>query len=454
MINILHIITIILFITYIVLNLYFFRKEKSIYLIIPFYIPQLWAALSVFYIETNAVFITEQDRYAFFTGATIKLLLLLIIFTLGTFLSLKFLYPYRKKYYVAEFKLKYVINKKIINSEQIERFIIIFSLIVSITLLLDGLITHFINFGKVQRFNYFNYSILKNYLYMGWIHTFIYPITFILGLLSTKKEFQKPIVVILVLLVIVNILKMEKFTPFYLMGMYFCSGILFNYSGFLRILKKIKLSRFILYSLIVLIILIFIGIRTISIYQKEFNLGLVDTLNAIEYRILGLQGHVWWGTDLLNDQVSNMERIKAIKQEFYSTIESIKGNDNNIKGIQQLMILISPKKGWLAIESGINFTMGYPAILIYLFGDILAFLIIFLHGLLYGLLIHLLLLSYLKKRYPSLLFLSIIYVNVNYYLVMGTININTTFLFSIILLILIRVLFWGVNRQMYQTYKK
>ncbi|BBU41180.1 hypothetical protein APP_34720 [Aeribacillus pallidus] len=453
-INILHIITIILFVIYMVLNFYFIRKEKSMYLIIPFYIPQLWTVLSVYYIETNAIFITEQDRYAFFTGATIKLLALLIIFTLGTFLSLSFLYPYRKKYYAAEFKLKYVINNKTVDSEQIQKFVVIVCLIISIILLSDGLITHLLNLGKVDRFNYINLSILANYLHLGWLYNFIYPIPFILGLLSTKKEYHKPIVVTLILLVIVNILKMDKFTPFYQMGMYLCSSILFNYPGLLKILKRIKLNKFILYSIIVLILLLFIVMRVISVYQKQFHLNLADALSAIEYRILGLQGHLWWGTDLMNDQVSDIERIQAIKQEFYATIESIKGNDKNIKGIQQLMIHVSPQKGWLAIENGVNFTMGYPAILIYLFGDMPAFSIIFLHGILYGLLIHILLLSYLKQRYPSLLLLSIVYVNVNYYLVMGTININTTFLFSVILLLIIRVLFWGVNRQMYQTYKK
>ena len=53
-------------------------------------------------------------------------------------------------------------------------------------------------------------------------------------------------------------------------------------------------------------------------------------------------------------------------------------------GMRELMITLSPSRAYRFIQDGVNFTMGYPAIIIYNFGIYLGIIIQFVFGCVYG----------------------------------------------------------------------
>ena len=75
-------------------------------------------------------------------------------------------------------------------------------------------------------------------------------------------------------------------------------------------------------------------------------------LQAIYYRAVGLQGHVWWGTELaVSRGEQSLEPYKDLSQ-----------------GMLTLMYLVGNSSVQSYIDRGVRFTMGYPAIGLYVFG--------------------------------------------------------------------------------------
>ncbi|UOE55162.1 hypothetical protein IRB79_25910 [Cytobacillus oceanisediminis] len=103
-----------------------------------------------------------------------------------------------------------------------------------------------------------------------------------------------------------------------------------------------------------------------------------EAFDFVLYRVFGLQGHVWWGTDYLAGLQNNMEKAQNIKNEI--EVITLKDNGKYTSGLESLMILVSPNKAYTFIESGINFTMGYPAILNIMFNPISLFMVLVASG--------------------------------------------------------------------------
>lgn len=252
----------------------------------------------------------------------------------------------------------------------------------------------------------------------------------------TKK--RKKIWIIIVLFCVAYLIRGEKFTPFYQMGLYFAAAYFFTKPfRFKEILFSFKIKRIVKIFIAVLISLQFVY-QISNKYQKEFSLNPIDALKYIEYRALGLQGHLWWGTDNLSPQLSTTERERSLKLEIRNIFNF--NAEDEIYGIRQLMLFVSPVLGAQAIEKGINFTMGYPAIIVYFFGYFKGMFILFLQGIFISIFYLLIAKKLMNKNYLSLLFLLIIYSQINYYYIMGSFHITITLILAIILVLFISIL--------------
>src|SRR5690554_1749415 len=87
MINIVNIIFIFI---YLLFSLILFRNNRYWPFFFFFYVAQLWAIISCYYIE-QGVFITEQERYSFETGATYRLVIQNLVFFSSALIILRFL---------------------------------------------------------------------------------------------------------------------------------------------------------------------------------------------------------------------------------------------------------------------------------------------------------------------------------------------------------------------------
>lgn len=413
---------------YLLFSLILFRNNRYWPFFFFFYVAQLWAIISCYYIE-QGIFITEQERYSFETGATYRLVIENLVFFSSALIVLRFL-PKSK---VSSEKL--TLTPK---ANSMYDLLLYFLFIVSILFFVDTLITKIKYNDAFNRFNYYDYSILIKYPIINVFLSYISLTSFLLGILflinkkSSKKSLKKKIIIFisLILILLGNILQGNKFSAIYL-------NLLLFLIPFLTTVKINFSKKTIKYMLSVFIgVSIFIGVvfnLTVKEYTQMF--GKDEAISFTLYRTLGLQGHVWWGTDYFSQKLSSYEKEQNLKNEL--DVILLKSDGKYTSGLNALMLLVSPKIGAAYIEKGISFTMGFPALLNTLFSPVLTFIALIILGILFGCFVYWFNKSIISTNLLNILILGYIYIyGVIQFFSMG----RTSYLFNIktyILLVLV-----------------
>ncbi|MEH7445201.1 DUF6418 domain-containing protein, partial [Bacillus sp. JJ1122] len=313
-------------------------------------------------------------------------------------------------------------------SIDLTKFFINLSLIVValfISLILIETVSVRIKFGEVNRFSFNSYmNLMKNPLFVIFDSGYPIVVTFLFIILYEMKKFSYRLIssMLILMLIIKFLLQGHKFTPFYssLLYLSIIYFILYFKNDKMKILTALKNKKIIIILTATVLLLSF---RVVNNYKKEFNYTTDQAVEFAIYRALGLQGHVWWGVDY-NEKVAPLnknERIVFVIKEFDST--------ENIKGLKRLMYYIAPKE--LVdhyLTYGVSFTMGFPAILIFLFGQYMSIPILMFIGICLGIYIYFLNYLLITKRY--FVFISQMYIYftlITYFLLMG----NATTFFTI-----------------------
>lgn len=120
---------------------------------------------------------------------------------------------------------------------------------------------------------------------------------------------------------------------------------LFSYFVLIDYNLKIKPKHFIFTAAAALIFILISAASYTAEGRGDFN----DSLNFAFYRAFVLQGHMWWGSvEYINSTTPNYQLLLTPNVDFMT----------------QLMYMLSPFSiAYTYIESGVRFTMGYPAIL-------------------------------------------------------------------------------------------
>ena len=364
---------------YLLFSLIFFRNNRYWPFFFFFYVAQLWAIISCYYIE-QGIFITEQERYSFETGATYRLVIENLVFFSSALILLKFL-PKPKV-----FSEKLTLTPK---ASSMYDLLLYFLFTVSILFFVDTLITKIKYNDAFNRFNYYDYSILIKYPV---INVFLYHISltsFLLGVLflinkNSKKKLKKKIIIFisLILILLGNIFQGSKFSAIYLNLLIFLIPFLTTVKiGFSKKTIKYIFSVFIGIS-------IFIGV-VFNLAVKEYTqtLGKDEAVSFVLYRVLGLQGHVWWGTDYLSQNMNSLDKSSHLMEEI--KVITLKSDGRYESGLEALMLLVSPRLGPIFIDNNINFTMGFPAILNILFDPFVTLLVLMILGIFFGIFVYL-----------------------------------------------------------------
>lgn len=154
-------------------------RNKYMFLSILIFVPHFWALLSVFYIESKSIYITEQDKYAYLTGASFKLgvyLLILMFSIYGITKIFSRLINNNSKTLRIQLKHSFYLN-----NENIKKFLLNFFIFLSLLLVMDACLTFVIYKNQITRFNFNEKSILINDLHLQIIYAITYPILFLLG---------------------------------------------------------------------------------------------------------------------------------------------------------------------------------------------------------------------------------------------------------------------------------
>ncbi len=333
------------FCTFVFLALAVFLSLRSKYFAFTSYLWffQIFAILSNLYIESGS-FIIEQGVYGFQTGAALRLLGFNALFFLCFFI------------FSEAFG-----HRLVINFQQVKRLNWVFLMVVAGVfacllalygnLILSAGIPLFSS--SIDRFNFWS-----QYARFPIISKILGDLTVIIAMAlgacfnlllklprSLKKRFWiRGIAILFALYLFYLLLLGHKFSGQFLAVIFFFLPSFATYlrQGFLRkYVWAIALVGFALFFLI------FLNYRDSDLARYAGG-----PLQAIYYRAVGLQGHVWWGTDLAVLQGErSLEPLQDLSQ-----------------GMLTLMHLVGSSSVQSYIDRGVRFTMGYPAIGLYVFG--------------------------------------------------------------------------------------
>lgn len=297
---------------------------------------------SLIYIE-EGIYINEQGRFTFFTGATIICVLYFII----TFSLIAMSFKSFNKYTLPVFQFNY-------KGKNIELFLVIVMVIVPLTLLLFNAVLSPLPIldSSVTRFTYWSTSRFP-FLNSLFGNTAMF-VPFAIGLLFPK--FKKFSVFMLFVFFGYNFMIGQKFSPI-LQGSYsFLLPLVFHYRKNLKVYIK-KAVFPIIVSGIFLIGLIY----TVTYIKYEetrpfANIKIYDPNEAMLYRIFGLQGHLFWGATeryVIGDEAPKSFNPADLLYGMRIMMEDF-AKDRN-------MVLRANAEG------GYNFTNAYPGILFKIF---------------------------------------------------------------------------------------
>lgn len=429
MTNIINILSMIIYLFFVLI---FLKGNKYWSLYLFFVISSVWVLVSVLYIE-QGIYIFEQDRNSFETGATMRLAIMYLIFFSTSMFFLN-LFDRRKK--VKKF---YFINN--FNNNKLVNYLIIYVLFfMSLFIFVDGFLTYKQYNGSYTRFNYYEYSIFSHLLLYRIITHFLHIISLLLG--YYLGVFKTKTINIIIVFSLINLLSFSyfqgnKFSGFYLILVLFFIPILIKKNILIQF-KKINFKKILIISFFVFGFIAIVFNLSLKEYSQSMDVN--DAKKFITYRILGLQGHVWWGSDNLGSKLSKIEKQNNIEDEL--NIIFLKQTDEIYGGLDKLMITISPKIGMQYIENGVSFTMGFPAILNILFNDLGKYMILVLFSLIFSYFLYYLYQSIINKDLIMVILFAYIFIlGVIQYFTMGRTSALFNWRMYLIILLIIYIQF-------------
>lgn len=277
-----------------------------------FFVEIIWEFISIIWIDTGT-YISEQVRYSYFTGASIRYCVLIMPAVI--------LYPLLLNKSIKNRRLAKSVSIKFSNRHnklKIEMLLYIISLFVIFYLFFDLLVSkkiplfYGINYSKY--FNNYSKMPLSNNLY----EYFLPFISVYFGVLTGDKESKSKSFIIYVssflLILILQVLLNNKFYGIYdfvlqfLLG-YYISNQKFNHN------KKIPYKYLAFCIIGVLILLVICYLKYMRTESNPFQY-LLD-------RIFSLQSHTFWGIDKLRIEGKLNVELKDYIKELLSGLKSI-----------------------------------------------------------------------------------------------------------------------------------
>ncbi len=297
---------------------------------------------SLIYIE-EGIYINEQGRYSFFTGATI----LTVLYYIFTFIILALTFKSLNKYKLPVFTFniygKNIEVKTVLIIIVSVQAILITNALLSPLPILNDSVTRF-TFWSGSKFPFLN-KIFGN--------TAIF-IPFALGMLFSK--YKKFTVLMLFVFFGYNFMIGQKFSPILSGTFSFLLPIIFNNRENLKIFVKKALLPMLVGSTLMIGIIYQITYNKYEETRPFANVRIYDPNEAMLYRIFGLQGHLMWGAT--DRYVANNEAPKS-----FNPTDLLYGMPIMMEEFakDRKLVLIANTVG------GYNFTNAYPGIILKIF---------------------------------------------------------------------------------------
>jgi hypothetical protein len=346
-------------------------------LILPYYYGYFTAVVSNVYIEQGA-YISEQYRFSFPTGSTFRLTLFAGLFLASAFWTSSVVAP------LSRLKAMASATKRSGTFHLVSCTILLVVALWLCALLTSGLV---FGFPLLQRIDRFTYWSAHPYPYFWRILIHGMQLSFLLGIvaaLADRAVVRRSAAAAFALILMTNILFGDKFSSSAMALLNF--GTAAAMTGIMVRGVRLRLMRYT--PLLVIAAAGFFVLVSWS-YRAVSNVAPQFVLDYIVSRALGLQGHTWWGIDLLVREGNT----NGVGPEHLLRDHS----PGAPGGLYLLMFALAPAHSVAAyMEKGISFTMGGAAIAIYALGYALAVPFMIAAGMLTGLA-----LGYLARKTAS-----------------------------------------------------
>ena len=335
---------------------------------IIFLIEIAWGTLSIIWIDSG-IYITEQLRNSYTTGAAIRYILLMIPF------AVVFPYTLEKKILRKNYKT----IKLEIPGISLDNIVWILCLISLGYVFLDLIISGIPLLSKsVTKIGYYTkYSKLP---FAGTLHSLIMPFAMLLAGVRfarskrKSKEYYEAFAVAVSIMVI-QILMDNKFYGLYDYVIWFSISVIGTY-----VKKKIEEKRVakIPFKYIVITLMI-LGVL-LGICYKQYARSNTDPLAALLNRIFSLQSHTFWGIDLLAQEGKLSFDFNWICEEIIAGISGVVST-NADSGIGRVMYLVTtPTYAYDMLSCGVLFAGNFLTVSLSYAGYIVTFIYSFVVG--------------------------------------------------------------------------
>lgn len=425
---------------YVVLGVLVWRKFNSIFaLIFPFVYGYTTVFFSCLYIELFPSEIYEQGVVSHFNGASFLLFLVLSFSVVSVVLTFQVFF---KRFNYSSGDIKPLLPVSLLICVVLLEVFLIAHIMVSGSPLFSSGVTKF-SFWREQ-------ALFKSLAVFNWL---LYPIVFVVGssgayFLYNKKRLASILsFVVLVLACFYYVSWGNKFSALLLVVFfYFIPGLV---SFRVRFGKKFPIFRRTFFMS--LFFLFAVGILVMGQYEKFQSRGL-DVEEQLVERVLVLQGHVWWGG--VNEVLSFGGDYQHVLDEFKSIFV---GGEVGEAGMSYIMKRLAPAGLFSSyVESGVEFTGGYPAIAILTLGLVGGALVsAFSWGIFGVFLFYLWRLISQGSRF-RLFFAAYIYMTSISWFQHGSVNgfINWKFFVVMLVLLTMEFLKWRISFRGFQTHKE
>ena len=416
------------------------RRFNSIFaLIFPYVYGYVTVFVSCLYVELFPSEIYEQGVLSHFNGASFLLFLVLSFSVTSVVLVFQVLV---KKFGWLSRDVKPLLSAPLLIC------IVLLEICLIVHVLISG--SPLFNLG-VTKFTFWREQAVFQWLSVfNWL---LYPILFVVGssgayFLYERKRFSGVLsLIIFVLACFYYVSWGNKFSALLLVVFsYFIPGLVSFRSRYGRKFPIFKRS-----FLIVSFFFFVVGFLVMGQYERFQSRGL-DVKEQLFERVLVLQGHVWWGS--VNKVLASGGDYQHVLDEFKSTFI---GGEPGEAGMSYIMKRLAPAGLFSSyVESGVEFTGGYPAIAILTLGLVGGILFSALSWGGFGVFLFYLWCLISQGSRFRLFFAAYIYITSISWFQHGSINgfINWKFFVVMLLLMVMESFKWRVSFRGFQTPKE
>lgn len=335
---------------------------------IIFLIEIVWGTLSIIWIDSG-IYITEQLRDSYTTGAALRYILLMLPFAL--------VFPHTLEKKILREKYKTV--KLEISGTSLDGIVwklcvisvgyVLLDLMMSGTPLLSSAVTKIGYYAKFSKLPF-----------AGTLHNIIMPFAMLLSGIKfirserKSKEYYEALAIAF-LIVIIQILMDNKFYGLYDYAIWFSIPLIGAY-----VRKKFDENRVAKIPFkYIAITLVILGIL-LGICYKQYARLSTDPFSALLNRIFSLQSHTFWGVDLLVKEGKLTFDFDQICKEILAGISGVASTNPDF-GIGRVMYLVTKSTyAYDMLRSGVLFAGSFLTVSLSYAGYIVTFIFSFIVG--------------------------------------------------------------------------